>query len=129
MFTRSHTLSDKLPPTEDSLKQHIMLANYQSHVWYNTDKPILNLPSPNENGWTVNDEEELIPLMMTKPLAPAALLDLQNVAVKEIVEATDANAKRSTYAVQILANVVLNNVPIIILMNKVTLVVKIMIKA
>ena len=40
-------------------------------------------------------------------------------AVKKIVEATDANAKKSTYAVQILANVVLNNVPIVILMNKV----------
>ena len=45
-------------------------------------------------------------------------------AVKEIVEATDANAKKSTYAVQILANV-----PIVILMNKMTLVMKIVTKA
>ena len=30
MFTKSHTSSDKLPPTEDSLKQHIMRADYQS---------------------------------------------------------------------------------------------------
>ena len=37
--------------------------------------------------------------------------------------------KKSTYAVQILANVVLNNVPIIILMNKVYLVMKIVTKA
>ena len=43
--------------------------------------------------------------------------------VKEIVEATDVNAKKSTYAVQILANVVLNNVPIVILINKVYLVI------
>ena len=50
-------------------------------------------------------------------------------AVKEIVEATDVNAKKSIYAVQILANVALNNVPIVILINKVTLVMKIVTKA
>ena len=48
-------------------------------------------------------------------------------AVKEIVEATDANAKKSTYAVQISCK--LNNVPIVILMKKVTLVMKIVTKA
>ena len=84
MFTKSHTSSDKLPPTEDSLKQHIMHANYQSYTWYNADKPILNLPSPNENGWTFNNEEELIPLMMTKLPAPvpATILELTDCGCK-----------------------------------------------
>ena len=50
-------------------------------------------------------------------------------AINETVEATDANEKKSTYAVQILANVVLNNVPIVILMNKLILVMKIVTKA
>ena len=83
IFTKSHTLSDKLPPTKDSLKQYIMPANYQSYIWYNADKPILNVPSPNENGWpTLNDEKEFIPLMMTKPTAPAALLSLTECGCK-----------------------------------------------
>ena len=81
MFTKSHTSNGKLRPTEDSLKEHIMCANHQSYIWYNADKPILNLPSPNENGWTLN-EEELIPLMMTKPPAPAALLELTECGCK-----------------------------------------------
>ena len=71
MFTESHTSSDKLPPTVDSMKQYIMRANYQSYIWYNADKPILNL-----RGWTLIDDKELIPLMMTKSPTPAALLKL-----------------------------------------------------
>ena len=82
IFTKSHTSSDKLPPTKDSLKQYIMRANYQSYIWYNADKPILNVPSPNENGWTLNDEKEFIPLMMTRPPAPAAPLALTECGCK-----------------------------------------------
>ena len=129
IFTKRHTSSDKLPPTEDSLKQDIMRANYQSYIWYNADKPILNVPSRNENGWMLNDEEELIPLMMTKPPAPAALLALTECGCKGNCGGNRCKCKNSTYAVQILANVALNNLPIVILMNKVTLVMKIVTKA
>ena len=65
-------------------------------------------------------KKELIPFMMTKlpASAPAPLSELSEVAVKEIVETTDTNAKKSTYAVQIRANVVWSNVPIVIVMTK-----------
>ena len=64
--------------------------------------------------------------MMTKPPASAALLKLTECGCKGNCGSNRFKCKRSTYAVQILANVVLNNVnlPIIIFMNKVTLVTK-----
>ena len=67
--------------------------------------------------------------MMTKPPAPAALLELTECGCKGNCGSNRCKCKKSTYAVQSLANVALNNVPIIILMNKVTLVMKIVTKA
>ena len=61
---------------------------------------------------------------MTKPPAPAALLELTECGCKGNCGSKNANAKKATYAVQILANV-----SIVILMNKVTLVMKIVTKA
>ena len=102
-----------------------MRANYQSYAWYNADKPILNLSSPNENGWTFNNEEELIPLMMTK--LPATVIELTDCGCKGNCGNNNCNSKISS--VQILANVVLNNISIVILMNNVTLVMKVVAEA
>ena len=77
----------------------------------------------------LNDEEELIPLMMTKPPAPAAPSELKECGCKGNCGSNRFKWKKSTYAVQVLANVALNNVPIVILMNKATLVMKIVTKA
>ena len=68
--------------------------------------------------------------MMTKPPAPAALLELTECGCKGNCGSNRCKCrKRSIYAAQILANAALNNVPIVILMNKVTLVMKIVTKA
>ena len=66
--------------------------------------------------------------MMTKPPGPAAPLELKECGCKGNCGSNRCKCKNTTYAVQILANVALNNVPIIILMNKVTLVMKIVTK-
>ena len=66
--------------------------------------------------------------MMTKPSAPAAPLELKECGCKGNCGSNRCECKKSTYVVQILANVALNNVPIVILMNKVTLVMKIVTK-
>ena len=121
VFTKSHTSSDKLPHTVDSLKQYIMRANYQSYIWYNADKPILNL-----RGWTLTDDKELIPLMMTKPPAPAAFSKLSERGCKRNCGSNRCKCKKVNLC---FANVALNNVPIVILINKVTLVMKIVTKA
>ena len=43
----------QLPPTSDSLLQHIKRANYQAYVWRKALVPRQDLPIPAGNGWTI----------------------------------------------------------------------------
>lgn len=66
-----------LPPTSDSLLQHIKRANYQAYVWRKALMPRQDLPSPAGHGWKI-DNNTLCPDLMTKPPAPASILELIN---------------------------------------------------
>ena len=55
--------------------QHIKRANYQEYIWRRALEATQELPSPNNNGWTIQDDM-LQPVLMTKDPAPHALLEL-----------------------------------------------------
>ena len=67
--------NEVLPPTSDSLKQHVKRANYQTYIWRGSLVPMLNLTSPNEHGWEIEDGY-VRPFYMTKEPAPSSLLEL-----------------------------------------------------
>ena len=66
-----------LPPTSDSLQQHIKRANYQAYIWRKALVARQGLPSPDGHGWRVEDNA-LCPVLMTKLPAPASILELTN---------------------------------------------------
>ena len=49
--------SEALPPTSDSLRQHINRANYQTHIWRKSLDILLELPSPEGRRWQKEDDE------------------------------------------------------------------------
>ena len=55
MFRLGTHSEQLLPPTEDSLKKHLMRANYQAAVWRRSLEPIQDLPGPVGNGWLLTD--------------------------------------------------------------------------
>ncbi|CAH3141295.1 unnamed protein product [Porites lobata] len=75
LFKKKQAQSDKLPPTQAALQQAILRARYQLMVW-NRDR-ITNpeLPSPQDYGWHM-DQEQWGPVMTKLPSAPEAILQL-----------------------------------------------------
>ena len=51
LFTQKNVTGDKLPPTLDALTLHLRRANYQCFIWRFACNPLLELPSPLDNGW------------------------------------------------------------------------------
>ncbi|XP_048003917.1 uncharacterized protein LOC125240114 [Leguminivora glycinivorella] len=76
LFTKKDRSIENLPPTQDSLKQHILRAVYQGgHVWGQLLVPQQNLPCPSDWGWTkVSDIWE--PVWSTLPVASNACIEL-----------------------------------------------------
>ena len=69
LFKKQQAQSDRLPPTQAALHQAILRTHYQLMVW-NSDR-ITNpaLPSPQQYGWQM-DQDEWIPVMTNLPRAP-----------------------------------------------------------
>ena len=74
IFCQKKLNSEALPPTSDSLRQHINRPNYQTHIWRKSLNALLELPSPKGRGWQKDDE--LKPKLMSKDPAPTSLLEL-----------------------------------------------------
>lgn len=67
--------NEGLSPTSDSLRLHIMRANYQTMIWKLCLMAMHELPSPIGNEWT--SSHDLIKLvLMTKEAAPQSLAEL-----------------------------------------------------
>ena len=67
IFCQKKPNSDALPPTSDSLRQHINRANYQTHIWRKSLDALLELPSPEGHGWQKEDDELTLKLMSKDP--------------------------------------------------------------
>ena len=77
LYNVSNRIQIQLPPTSDSLLQHIKRANYQAYVWRKALVPRQDLPTLAGNGWTIQGNF-LFPQLMTKPPAPESILELVN---------------------------------------------------
>ena len=67
----------KLPPTEDSLQQHILRTAYQLMLWRQANISVQNLPNPEMYGYIRDDDNCLHPRMMNQgPAAPELLNNL-----------------------------------------------------
>ena len=67
--------SEDLPPTSDSLCQHVKRANYQAFIWNRALAPLQEIPSPEGKGWKL-DNGDLVPVLMTKSPAPSGITEL-----------------------------------------------------
>ena len=75
LFKSGKCSDDALPPTCDSLAQHINRANIQAASWCECLSAEVNLPSPVGNGWTLKNDDELEITWMTRPPAPQSLIE------------------------------------------------------
>ena len=75
LFCQKKQKSEMLPPTSDSLLQHMKRANYQCFVWRHSLDAVQDIQPSEGHGW-VRDGEVLNPLLMTKAPAPECLLEL-----------------------------------------------------
>ena len=74
LFKSGKYSDDVLPPNSDCLLKHIERANYQTAVWNQSLSPQMNIPSPEGNGWILDNEYKI--LWMTVPAAPDSLLEI-----------------------------------------------------
>lgn len=83
ILAASKTL-DKLPPTENRLKQHCLRAHchYQTIIWLNALNPVINPPNVLEYGWQLINGK-LVPLFQTLPPFPQDLAILSSCGCKK----------------------------------------------
>ena len=74
LFAKKKLASDKFPPTADAFLQRMSRVNNHVFIWLYADEQILCLPSCENNGWKFYQNGNLVPVTMTKPGAPEALL-------------------------------------------------------
>ena len=74
-FCQKGQRNENLPPTFDSLQQHMKRGNYQAYVWKRALEPTQSLPPAAGHGWKIQDGA-LQPVLMTKDPAPRGLPEL-----------------------------------------------------
>jgi hypothetical protein len=72
--TKDKSLS-QLPPCEDSFRQHVQRASWQTKVWMSSHLARPDLGSPDGHGWRKEDEN-LLPVFFEGPMASELLQDL-----------------------------------------------------
>ena len=74
---------EALPPCKSSLVLHIKRANYQACIWRRAllQKPLI--PSPNDHGWTIDEQGLSIKWLGSSP-APHEILALINCFCKRV---------------------------------------------
>ena len=69
--------SSQLPPCHDTLRQHVLRANYQAAIWRRSCQAQMDIPTPNGNGWNLDPESNQLAIeWMTGIPTPQAVLDL-----------------------------------------------------
>ena len=62
------------PPNEDCLLQHIKRASYQAAILKRATIAIIDVSSPTDHGWKIDEEGNIDVVWMTKKRAPGVLL-------------------------------------------------------
>ena len=81
LFTKNNSLIEKLPPTQDALKQHVLRAAYQGNVWEQMLEKFQQLADPEKCGWKFVDGEYL-PEWMNLPEVTIAFTILTSCGCK-----------------------------------------------
>ena len=76
LFKKNQAQSERLPPTQGSLFEAILRANYQTLVWNNDKVSTPDIPSPEGYGWKLDNNGEWVPLMTKKLPALEAIIEL-----------------------------------------------------
>ena len=75
LFRKKQAQSKRLPPTKAALHETLKRANYRAMIWLNDIEPNPLLPSPENFGWKL-ENNEWIPVMTTLLPAPSAIMHL-----------------------------------------------------
>ena len=75
MLCQKKQKNEMLPPTSNSLRQHLKQANYQTHTWRHSLDATQDLSPPEEHGWEI--EEVIIEDGVLKPLLVSKGCNLQ----------------------------------------------------
>ena len=65
-----------LPPCSSTLCLHTRRANYQAYIWRNSHNQFVNIPSPVNNGWKLDEAGDLIVDWTSGDVLPQQLVDL-----------------------------------------------------
>jgi hypothetical protein len=66
----------RLPPSEDTLKQHVLGSSYQTKIWLNAHIPKPAVGSPLEHGWK-DGKFGLEPILFEGQMSSDFLQDLE----------------------------------------------------
>uniref|UniRef100_UPI00358E90E1 uncharacterized protein isoform X2 n=1 Tax=Myxine glutinosa TaxID=7769 RepID=UPI00358E90E1 len=75
LFCKKKRSLEKIPPTQDALLQHIKRVVYQGGIWTTSRQAQPTVPSPEEWGWTMQNDH-WVPVWMTIPEAAKACKEL-----------------------------------------------------
>ena len=77
LFTKKLAQGDKLPPTPNAFRQHLLRALVQTPARRHTHRPIISMPDVKNEmfGWRWNGSE-WIPIPSTTTYAPSAIMEL-----------------------------------------------------
>ena len=74
LFTRG-VAQQRLPPTSDASKHHIMRAHLQALIWLKAIEPCPTIPNPSECGWQLVNGQ-LQPVLLTSEPVPESCINL-----------------------------------------------------
>ena len=66
---------EKLPPTSNAYKYHLMRVHHQSMIWRQANIPIQVLSKPEDMGWKII-EDRLEPVFMSLDPIPQSCIDI-----------------------------------------------------
>lgn len=72
MYYGGHKLLEALPPTDDSLKLHVLRSVFQTYVWVTAIEPTPEVLDPFKYGWT-SESGTTKPILMLNSHVPANL--------------------------------------------------------
>ena len=94
IFTKTNVSGDPLPPTLNVLVFHLRRVNYQTFIWKSGCVPVLNLPSPIENGLQMEGLKFCEEFMLNSS-APDAIIEFTRYKCKKGSKTNSSSCKRA----------------------------------
>jgi hypothetical protein len=94
LFRMGNCTEETLPPTSDSLVQHIHRANYESYVRRRCMVQTITAGSPDGHDWYIENGQLCIK-WMTLPVAPDSVLEIVNCSCKTGCKSNRCSCKKA----------------------------------